>query len=190
MTCSDARSLFLLLFAAGSLAACAANGASPPVATPADSSISGARAAAVAVAGAESTSEPPVLDAGDEPIVDASPPDIAGTYVGTAEDRVSGVGAKAVLTFTLHQSGSSISGTASFNATAGGGTNKTYALDGTVAKTTRGAIVHFTLADPSGQNVGGWVKIIGAALAGKGWVDPVPSTGAPYEQLLFWAHKT
>jgi hypothetical protein len=149
---------------------------------------SGSRSAdAAAVSAAVDETAP---TAGDVPIPGAAPPDVAGIYGGTFQERTPHVWfvERGTLRLVLHQIGPFVNGT--ITVTNSLGRTASYAFTGTAAKTTKGAILQLSIAAETGRTIGAWAKVIGAALFGKGWADPDGGTSQTYQQLLFTLHKT
>lgn len=182
-----------------SLDGCSGQGASAGLPASGDSSL------AVATRGSENTSLSPAavdsaavaeaaLDAVDSTI-DAAPPDVAGTYGGTIQDRSSGFVATGRIQLILHQSGSTVSGFIKTEAKPPptdpmrGTIVVEHTFTGTASATTKGVLLKLSIADSQDQTEGLWAKVIGTTLFGKGWVDPNPTYNSPYEQLLFTLHK-
>lgn len=117
--------------------------------------------------------------------VDATVPNIAGTYTGTfvaTEDGRSGSG---TIKIVVKQSGSKVSGTATLSAN---GKSTTGDWSGTAARTKKGVSVKFVTYDYNGRNATGHGNVIGKHFNGKAYV---PASGKnPAVTITFKTLKT
>ncbi len=163
---------------------CSGHGSSNLPGSTDSSFLQDARTTNVSVAAAGPRSDETALTVANQPIVDADPPNVAGSYAGSIQDRLQGDVSRGTVVLVLNQSGPAVSGTIEVSDP----DQVTDAFTGTVAKTTRGAILHLSIANAQGRIEGLWAKVIGTTLFGKGWADPY--AGHAYEQLIFTMHKT
>jgi hypothetical protein len=126
-----------------------------------------------------------------EAIADAAIPSVAGTYHGSIQFRRSGVvvakGPAVIRIFQDEQHEGQISGGFRYDIAPPQRYPTTLPIQGTVAPTARGAVLHFTFPFGAQQPMGGWATLQGGLLTGRGWDDPVQ--GEPYTQILFWAKQ-
>ncbi|HEV3155697.1 MAG TPA: hypothetical protein VGZ02_17995 [Candidatus Baltobacteraceae bacterium] len=111
-------------------------------------------------------------------VVEATVPNVAGTYKGTFTVTESGHSGNGTFSQVMKQSGTAISGTVAETIL---GSTKTFNFSGTVAKAAKGAKLKFTIYNQSsGRNASAHANVIGKHENGKAYVPPSGTKPAIY----------